>query len=206
MIGGLVPRIRCGGEGGFLGFLEWAAGRRAAARGDAQAAPGTLEQHFDGLVEAHAHGIYAFCLRNVGDSSEAEDLTQATFIEAFRCRSRFREDAPLLPWILGIAANQCRGWHRRRRAAVRDNELVDATPDQALSPDAAYAHEETSRLVRRAVLGLPSPYREVIVLRFDQGLTLREIAGALGLSPEAAAKRLSRGLGMLRGRLEALGL
>ncbi len=160
---------------------------------------------FDLLVERYAARVAAFCLRNVGDPEEAQDLAQATFLAAFRSLASFTDGRRFAPWLFGIAANQCRMWHRKRAAEVDCAEPVrENVADPGPTPEGIVQAVEQKRLVRRAVLGLPPRYREVITLRYLQGMSTRDIAAALGLSGEAAAKRLSRGIDMLRERLAAL--
>lgn len=160
---------------------------------------------FDLLVERHASRVYAFCLRNVGTADDAEDLTQATFVAAFHSVSRYTDGRPFTPWLFGIAANQCRMFHRKRASEMsRSASLSEAWPDPSPTPEGLIETEERKRQVRRAVLGLPTSYREVVTLRYLQGMRVRDIAAALGLSVEAAAKRLTRGVDMLRERLAAL--
>ena len=167
---------------------------------------------FDLLVQRYADRVYRFCLRHLGDAEAAEDVAQTAFVEAFASLPRFDSRKPFGPWLFGIAANQCRLWHRRRRRArwwgtgsEDSEERLEAVPDETHSPEEVLEDEDRRRQVHRAVAGLPVRYREVILLRYLQGMSTREVAEALGLKPEAAAKRLTRGLQMLRDRLGELG-
>lgn len=171
-----------------------------------RAQAGTLVD-FDALVERYAPRIHSFCLRATGSPSDAEDLTQATFIAAFECLGNYNPSRPFGPWLFGIAANQCRMWHRKQgRMGERVVRVLETVRDSAPTPDRAYEQAETAQVVRRVLAGMPSTYRGAVSLRCLEGMSTREIAEVLGISVEAAAKRLARGMSMLRERLEARGV
>jgi len=162
---------------------------------------------FDSLVERYAARIHAFCLRATGSAQDAEDLTQATFLAAYESLGNYNDERPFGPWLFGVAANQCRMWHRRHsRESERAGKAVEAVEDPAPTPERAYEHVETAAIIRRALAGMPSTYRSAVTLRCLEGMSTREIADALSLSLEAAAKRLARGMRMLRERLEGRGV
>lgn len=162
---------------------------------------------FDALVDRYASKIHAFCLRATGSSADAEDLTQATFLAAFESLGNYNADRPFGPWLFGIAANQCRMWHRRHsRCGDRVGSPLETLEDPAPSPERVVEHSETAHLIRKTLAGLPATYRTAVSLRCIEGMSTREIAEALGLSLEATAKRLARGMRMLRQRLESRGV
>jgi RNA polymerase sigma-70 factor (ECF subfamily) len=110
-------------------------------------------------------------------------------------------------WVTRITINACRA-HRRKRL-VRLTFLrrwMTQVPQSDLSPSAATDGErdETNRRVRQAVGGLPNRYREVVVLRYLQGLDMAATAAALGISRGAAEVRLHRARDMLKGELGPL--
>lgn len=162
---------------------------------------------FDALVDRYAARIHAFCMRATGSPADAEDLTQATFLAAFECLGSYNADRPFGPWLYGIASNQCRMWHRRRgRMAERVPRVLDTVKDPAPTPDRLVEQADSARVIRRVLAGMPSTYRAAVSCRCLQGMSTREIAEVLGISVEATAKRLARGMTMLRERLEACGL
>lgn len=162
---------------------------------------------FDALVDRYAARIHAFCMRATGSPADAEDLTQATFLAAFECLGNYNSDRPFGPWLFGIAANQCRMWHRKQgRMGERVARVLETVKDPAPTPDRVYEQAEIARVIRHVLAGMPSTYRGAVSLRCLQGMSTKEIAEVLGISVEAAAKRLARGMNMLRERLEARGL
>ena len=183
-------------------FLERLRGGEAAA--------------FNRLVEERSGDIYALLYRLTEDPEEARDLTQETFLQAFRHLSSFRGDADLKTWLYRIAVNQARNrwrwWKRRRRdrtlsldAPVAEGQ--DAPLSAALASDAAEDPEqqtlarERERALHAALRTLSRAYREVIVLRDIEGLSYEEVALALDLNVGTVKSRLSRGRDELRRRL-----
>jgi RNA polymerase sigma-70 factor (ECF subfamily) len=172
---------------------------------------------FDRLVEERHGDIYALLCRLTEDPEEARDLTQETFLQAFRHLASFRGDADVRTWLYRIAVNQARNrwrWWKRRR---RDRTLsLDApasesqdTPlsaglanESAEDPERQALARERERALHAALQTLSRPYREVIVLRDIEGLSYEEVALALDLNVGTVKSRLSRGRNELRRRLE----
>jgi len=171
---------------------------------------------FDRLVEERSGDIYALLYRLTEDPEEARDLTQETFLLAFRNISGFRGDADLKTWLYRIAVNQARNrwrwWKRRRRDRTVSLDAPAAEGLEApLSASIAGSGEDPERqaLAREregvllAALGtLGRGYREVIVLRDIEGLSYEEVAAALNLNVGTVKSRLNRGRLELRRRLE----
>lgn len=173
---------------------------------------------FDRLVRERSADIYALLCRLTEDREEARDLTQETFLQAFRNVGSFRGEADLRTWLYRIAVNQARNrwrwWRRRRRDQTfslddaGDRQDASATPGSRI-PDASAVDPEQHALARereRALLSalhtLSRPYREVIVLRDIEGLSYEEVAAALEISVGTVKSRISRGRTELRRRLE----
>ena len=173
---------------------------------------------FDRLVAERSADIYALLYRLTEDREEARDLTQETFLQAFRHVSAFRGDADLRTWLYRIAVNQARNrwrWWRRRRREVTFS-LDDAGQEGraganlgARLPDESAPDPEQNALAREresvllAALGtLSRNYREVVVLRDIEGLSYEEVAATLDISVGTVKSRLSRGRNELRRRLE----
>jgi RNA polymerase sigma-70 factor, ECF subfamily len=171
---------------------------------------------FDFLVRERSPDIYALLYRLTEDAEEARDLTQETFLQAFRAVAHFRGDADLRTWLYRIAVNQARNrwrWWRRRRKNVTVS--LDATDEQheqplaaqladeqSVNPEQATLARERERLLTQALRSLSRVYREVVVLRDVEGLSYEEVAATLGISIGTVKSRLSRGRMELRRRLE----
>ena len=132
---------------------------------------------------------------------QAEDLLQATFVDAIRGAERWDATRPLLPWLLGILTRNALA--ESRRAARQPDPLRVAAPSgEPLPPDEAAARELADR-VAAVVQALPLVYRQVLSLRLAHGLSVGEIAHALGCPVATVKTRLLRGLERLRGSLPA---
>jgi RNA polymerase sigma-70 factor (ECF subfamily) len=172
---------------------------------------------FNRLVEERHGDIYALLYRLTEDAEEARDLTQETFLQAFRNIAGFRGEADLRTWLYRIAVNQARNrwrwWKRRRRdrtvsldAPVGDEGSAPLsaglTDEGARDPEQQALARERERALRAALSTLSRSYREVIVLRDIEGLSYEEVAQALDMNIGTVKSRLSRGRDELRRRLE----
>lgn len=172
---------------------------------------------FERLVEERHADIYALLYRLTEDPEEARDLTQETFLQAFRHLAGFRGEADLRTWLYRIAVNQARNrwrwWKRRRRdRTVSLDAPAHESHDAPLSaglpsreggdPEEQALARERERALLAALRTLSRPYREVIVLRDIEGLSYEEVALALEINVGTVKSRLSRGRGELRRRLE----
>jgi len=155
--------------------------------------------------------IYNYLWRMTQNRSEAEDLTQETFIRVHRSLSAFRGEASLSTWIYRIATNASHDHFRRRvnqqaRAALslEDTESEEEwIADEAASPpEQLAAQSEMSTCVQRFIQRLSPDYRAVLVLSDLQGLKNREIAGALDVSLSTVKIRLHRARAKLREALD----
>lgn len=146
------------------------------------------------LFLRYAQQIYAFCLYRLGDSLDAEDALQSTFLNAFRALERGVVPYAESAWLYAIAQNVCL---TRRRSVVRRRRLESEAPldDSVASPE-----RDTEQLVdlAGALHGLPRRQRHALVLREWQGLDYAEIASELGLTQSAVEALLHRARRSLR--------
>jgi RNA polymerase sigma-70 factor, ECF subfamily len=143
-------------------------------------------------LEAWVPRVYRFALRLCGDSHEAEDLTQETFLRAWRRVHNLREERALRVWLFRIAANLWRDRLRRNRspiarAAMIDDQIVDAV----ISPLRLAAGYEELNKAMAAMQLLPPKQREALYLSACEGMTPAEVAQVLGISRESAKANLS---------------
>jgi RNA polymerase sigma-70 factor (ECF subfamily) len=128
----------------------------------------------------------------------AEELTQQTYVEALRHADRFDGRSNVVTWLCAIGRNKLVDHYRRaRRDERRHGELV-------LLPRADGWHDtETRDAVERALGGLPPDQRLALIFRYLDGLTVREVASALGRTESATESLLSRARESFRRAYEA---
>jgi len=154
-----------------------------------------------GLLSEYQHRLFGYLVHLVRDPVAAEDLFQQTWLRVIENAGSYdgrRFDA----WLFAIAHNLAMDDLRRRRPEALDESgihFADPGPD-ALERCLA---EERSRSVRAAAVRLPAVYREVLALRFEQGLKLETIAEVVGAPLSTVKSRLRRGLEALRKELQA---
>lgn len=152
---------------------------------------------FEDLVSAYERKVTRLVHRLLGwrGGSAVEDVVQDVFLAAFTHRDRFRGDASLSTWLTAITVNRCRSHQRRWRLWWRWRQDQGGSRDPAASDpplDHRLASGETAEHVRSAVRRLPARDREVIVLRYFEGLTSPEIAALTRQSKNSVEVRLHR--------------
>lgn len=154
---------------------------------------------FDRIVERHAAEIAALANRLLGWPQDVDDVVQDVFLAAFTGLKTFRGDCRLRSWFFTITINKCRH-HRRRLGRMRSVRFDEAAPSLYLNENAEMAaiDTESSDRVGRAVRALPTKYREVVVLRYLQGLETAEICRLLGITMNTLNVRLNRARARLK--------
>jgi len=137
------------------------------------------------------------CYAYLGDSALAEDAVQETFVKAYKGYHTFRAEADEKTWLMRIAINTCKDI--RRSAWLRHNDREASLGN--LSEGSEPFSEQDDTLVR-AVMALRPRLREAVLLHYYQGMSVPEVAAALGISRAAVYDRLDKARTALR---EALG-
>lgn len=144
--------------------------------------------------------LLAYLRRHVGDAQAAEDILHDAVLKALVAES---DQAPrhFTAWLYGIARNAAIDHHRRRRPLEpMTDELIDGLA--AEGPDeAAVAREALANCLRPMAERLPAAYRDTVLAAEFDGLPLREVAAAQGVSLDAAKQRASRARRMLHAEL-----
>jgi RNA polymerase sigma-70 factor (ECF subfamily) len=140
---------------------------------------------FESLVRRYQRMIYALAYRMTGSATDAEDLTQETFIRAHGQLPAFRADAKFSSWLYRIAVNHCLNW--RQRAARRDRVHYEW---QEQRERASVADTVLAQQVQDALLKLHPKQRAAVVLTTYDGLNHAEAARVLGCSETTVSWRL----------------
>ncbi len=152
------------------------------------------------LSERHLQPILRYATRLLHDATEAEDVTQETFLKLWTGAATWKPDAKITTWLHRIAHNLCVDRLRQRRGGAEETELVDETQ----RPSDLMARKQTAQGVEQALSALPERQRAAIVLVHYQGMGNPEAAEVLGIGVEAVESLLSRGRRTLRERLSQL--
>jgi RNA polymerase sigma-70 factor (ECF subfamily) len=174
---------------------------------------------FDELVEEYQSLVYALSFRILGDSEDARDATQETFLKVYRHFARFRGEASLKTWICRIAINQARSterwWRRRQRGKTSsldaplglnkddDRSVGDLLESDAVSPEADALSRERRRRIEAGLDELKKDFRVAVILRDIEGLSYEEIAYVTEVSVGTVKSRIARGREMLRQAVNA---
>jgi RNA polymerase sigma-70 factor (ECF subfamily) len=163
-----------------------------------------LDRQFTELYREHLRDVYSYAYYRIGNHHDAEDLTEQTFLQAYRHFERALRESdgrPLRPWLIRIAHNLAANYYRDRSRRPQ-TQLDDAAPISAPHPTEELVEgREEVRQVLSGVADLPEDRREALIMRFALDMDNREIARALGRSEGAtkvlihrAIKQLGEGL------------
>ena len=149
--------------------------------------------------------VYRFARMMSGSQTIAEDVTQETFTTLLRDLERYVPDrGRLSTYLYGVARNVTRARLRRERRFVRLEVTEDMEPIAACDPSTIFEQSQDRMRLRRIIAGLPSRYREVIILCALHGLSYAEVAMILGTPVGTVRSRLSRGRDAIADRLRKL--
>jgi RNA polymerase sigma-70 factor, ECF subfamily len=167
-----------------------------------QRAAGGDRDAFAAIYERHRTVVYRFARLMSGSDPIAEDVTQEVFVALIRTLPSYEpQRAGLLTYLYGVVRNVTRNRLRRERRFVALDVASGARTPAADDPHDAASRVEERTLLRRAILSLPSRYREVVILSDVHGLTYAETARILHVPVGTVRSRLSRGRQMIAGRL-----
>ncbi|HEV8396146.1 MAG TPA: sigma-70 family RNA polymerase sigma factor [Vicinamibacterales bacterium] len=142
---------------------------------------------------------YRFCR----DRGRAEDMAQEAFLRAYRGLRTWRRDAAFSTWLFALASNFYRSEIRRLPPLSLPLDAGRTVADRTLARP-AIDDEHRDRTVRRAVLGLPAKYRDVLTLFYFHEMDVARTATSLGVPEGTVKARLSRGRDILRAKLPRL--
>ncbi|NOY52754.1 MAG: sigma-70 family RNA polymerase sigma factor [Deltaproteobacteria bacterium] len=169
--------------------LEWV---RRSRKGDKEA--------FSRLVERYRKRIYGLTYGMLGNREDALDMTQETFLKAYRSLPGFRGGSDFYTWLYRIAYNRVIDHYRKegRKRHVEyddtylpsDEESIRTPPSSYFNPGRELEKKELGRVITDAVQSLPEQQRAVILLREIEGLAYEEIAASLGIRKGTVMSRL----------------
>lgn len=159
-------------------------------------------ESFRGIVNKYEKPIFNLMYRATGSREEAADLTQDAFLRAYDRLHAFRLGQKFFSWLYALALNIARD-HLRKQKRTPPSNIADLEKSAAFAPWAKDTGDEATRLAETFTLfkilrELPLKDREAVIMRFRDGLKMREIADRLNISVSGAKMRVHRGLAKLR--------
>ncbi len=161
---------------------------------------------FGHLVQRYQNRIFSLALMMVRQRAGAEEVAQDAFVRAYTHIHQYDENRPFYPWLAAIAVRLAQNWLRTHGRTVRvEGASLDTADEPVASAGAltALLTDERSRGLWQAVAALSSGERTALTLYYRDGLTVRDIARALGVTTGTVKTLLFRGRRHLRKRLGA---
>jgi RNA polymerase sigma-70 factor, ECF subfamily len=151
---------------------------------------------FEELVRRHADRLYAVVLRFVADADEAEEVTQETFLRAWRSIEKFELRSRFFTWLYRIGINEAKRRAERRPpggtvSSIEDSPIEEA-PDWSEAPERRAERANLREVLEEAVRALPLEYRAPLILRDVEGLSTEEACEVMELGEAAFKSRLHR--------------
>lgn len=170
------------------------------------------QQAYSEIVNRFRAQIFNFVLGMVRNRAEAEDLTQESFIKAFRALDTFNSEYAFSTWLYKIAANNCIDHFRKKKLvtysldapiAAKDGDIKRDFPDKAQGPEGGLISQERSLQINKAIDSLPEKYRIAILLRHKHDKSYEEISEQLEIPLGTVKVRIFRAREMLKLKLRA---
>ena len=166
---------------------------------------------FETLVRRHEKRVFRVTLAVLGNTEDAEEAMQDTFVKAFRHIGQFRRESRFATWLTRIAVNEALQKRQARKNTVSLDDVsegeVKVFPHKSHQwhedPEKLFGKQEVRVMVEDAIRALPQMYRETFVLRDVEGLRAEEAAEILGLTLPAIKSRLLRARLLMREALAA---
>jgi RNA polymerase sigma-70 factor (ECF subfamily) len=150
---------------------------------------------FSRLVEVYQRPVYNLAYRMLGNSAEAEEASQETFVRVYTKLHTYQSDRKLASWILSIASHHCIDCLRRRRItwlSLDEDPIASVLSSHQPNPEELALRREACAEVQDCIAELGPGCRAPLILRYWQGLSYEEIAEVMGISISAVKSRLHR--------------
>jgi RNA polymerase sigma-70 factor, ECF subfamily len=144
---------------------------------------------FEGLVRRYQAPVYRIALRLLGTSADADDVTQETFLRAWRSLLRFRGESMFSTWLYRIVTRRCFDLLATRRST---DPLDERHPAGGADPETTLEQRERLRFITEQIKTLPPDQRAALVLREFEGLSYEQVAEVLQTTVPAIKGRIHR--------------
>jgi len=166
-------------------------------------------ENFKVLLDKHLKPVYNFVRVLMNGAPETDDVTQETFIKAWKNLKKFDPERNFRTWVLSIARNTAIDWMRKKKELPfsyfedeeGNNPLFDKLADDEPLPDEILAKSREKEYLENILKKMPLIYREVLVLRYSENFSLSEISEMLSTPLNTVKSRHLRALAALRAEL-----
>jgi len=171
------------------------------------------QEAYSRILRSYRDAVFGLVYRMIRDREEANDITQETFIRAFKSLRYYRPKYALSTWLFRIATNRCIDHLRKRKIRTvsldqgmetKTGELRREIPDTSTRPDEIFFQKRRMISIERAIDSLPLKYREVILLKHKEDRSYEEIAQILNLPLGTVKVRIFRARELLKKKLKSL--
>ena len=161
---------------------------------------GDLESYGE-LINQYQKAVYNVCYRITGNKQDAEDISQETFIRAYKYLNNFDNEKPFGPWIKKIAANLSLNAIKSKESThvFLDEKVISSKSN---NPEKEISKQENQEIIHQAIISLSPKQRTVIELRHYQDLSYKEISEALNIPITDVKSHLFRGRRKLAKKLK----
>ena len=167
------------------------------------------ENAFEKLVQKYLTPTYTYIYYFTGNAEEASDITQDTFVKAWKNLKKYNPSYSVKTWLFSIARNTAIDWFRKKRPLTFSQLNNDDEPDFETkimddSPTAEdiFESKETQHLVQKALTEIPLRQREIVAMHMQEGLTFEEISNILNKPLNTIKSDYRRALQLLKKTIE----
>ncbi len=160
---------------------------------------------FGMLVEQYQSSALSIALKLMRHRQESEDVLQESFIKAYKNLHRFDTTLKFSTWLFRIVTNQCIDRLRAKKTAVKmesaEIDRMEWIIDRNPTPEQYMIQHETKKQTEQLIAALPPSYRAVVILRYERGLAIQEIADILEIPLNTAKTRIHRAREIMRAKV-----
>lgn len=157
-----------------------------------------IKTNFTKVFESHSDAIFRYCLMRVSDRETAKDLAQNAFLKTWDYLYRGKEVKDLKNFLYKVAHNLVIDYYRLKKTESLDRLAEDTGFDPTASEGASNEEEADASYALKLLDRIPPEYREVVVLRYVEGLSFKDIAGITGESENTVTVRFHRAIEKLK--------
>jgi RNA polymerase sigma-70 factor (ECF subfamily) len=158
------------------------------------------------LFARHHVRVYRFVLRLVSDPTIAEDMISEVFLDVWRQAGRFEARSAVSTWLLAIARFKALSVLRKRTDDALDDEMAEAIPDTADTPEEAVQKKDKSEILRECLKSLSPEHREIVDLVYYHEKSVEEVAEIVGIPENTVKTRMFYARKRLSELLKAAGI